>query len=147
MLVDHHCHLDFPEFAPELDQVVARAHQAGVGTLVTISTRIRQFDKVRAVAERFHQLLGAMGRVDDEIRKARAGESLDLPDDQRLAAGFEQRFRRRVRQRAHSLAATRRQDHRATRRIGHRARQVRPATPGVASSSASSSADSASNSR
>lgn len=61
MLVDHHCHLDFPEFAPELDQVVARAQQAGVGTLVTISTRIRKFDDVRAIAERFDDVFCSVG--------------------------------------------------------------------------------------
>ena len=42
MLVDHHCHLDFPQFAAEGDEVVARAGRAGVGVIVTISTRIRQ---------------------------------------------------------------------------------------------------------
>ncbi len=74
MLVDHHCHLDFPEFAPELDQVVARAHQAGVGTLVTISTRIRQFDKVRAVAERFDNVYCSVG-----THPHNAHEELDIP--------------------------------------------------------------------
>ncbi len=44
MLVDHHCHLDFPEFAADLDGMVARAGAAGVGLMVTISTRIRRFD-------------------------------------------------------------------------------------------------------
>ena len=39
MLVDSHCHLDFPDFAPELDAVVARAGAAGIGRMVTISTR------------------------------------------------------------------------------------------------------------
>ena len=37
-LVDHHCHLDFPDFADELDGVIARAKTAGVGLMVTIST-------------------------------------------------------------------------------------------------------------
>ena len=37
-LTDSHCHLDFPEFAPELDAVVARARAAGVGRIITIST-------------------------------------------------------------------------------------------------------------
>ena len=53
MLVDSHCHLDFDAFASELDQVVARAREAGVGTLVTICTRLTEFEKVRAIAERF----------------------------------------------------------------------------------------------
>lgn len=61
MLVDHHCHLDFPEFAPDLDAVVARAKAAGVATMVTISTRIRQFDKIRAVAERYDDVWCSVG--------------------------------------------------------------------------------------
>ncbi|AGK57779.1 hydrolase, TatD family protein [Hyphomicrobium denitrificans 1NES1] len=74
MLVDHHCHLDFPEFAPELDQVVARAREAGVGTMVTISTRIRQFDKVLAVAERFNNVYCSVG-----THPHNAHEELDIP--------------------------------------------------------------------
>lgn len=61
MLVDHHCHLDFPEFAPDLAGVVARAEAAGVGTMVTISTRIRKFDQVLAVAERFPNVWCSVG--------------------------------------------------------------------------------------
>ena len=51
MLVDSHCHLDFPEFAPELDQVVARARAAGVGGMVTICTRLTEFERVLAVVD------------------------------------------------------------------------------------------------
>ncbi|MBV9419926.1 MAG: TatD family hydrolase, partial [Alphaproteobacteria bacterium] len=53
MLVDSHCHLDFPEFAPELDAVVQRAKDAGVGVCVSIGTTMARFPGVRAVAERF----------------------------------------------------------------------------------------------
>jgi TatD DNase family protein len=74
MLVDHHCHLDFPDFAPELDDVVARAHAAGVGTLVTISTRIRKFDQVKAVAERFDDVYCSVG-----THPHNAHEELDIP--------------------------------------------------------------------
>lgn len=74
MLVDHHCHLDFPEFAPELDQVVARAQQAGVCTLVTISTRIRKFDDVKAIAERFDDVFCSVG-----THPHNAHEELDIP--------------------------------------------------------------------
>ena len=41
MLIDSHCHLDFPDFASELDDVVARARAAGIARMVTISTRVR----------------------------------------------------------------------------------------------------------
>jgi TatD DNase family protein len=61
MLVDSHCHLDFPELNEELDEVVARAGRAGVGRMVTISTRVRQFEKVLAVAERFPQIYCSVG--------------------------------------------------------------------------------------
>ena len=51
MLVDSHCHLDFPDFGDDLDGVLARAADAGVGTIQTICTRVTQFDSVRALAE------------------------------------------------------------------------------------------------
>jgi TatD DNase family protein len=51
MLVDSHCHLDFPDFAAERDAVVARARSAGVDTMLTICTRLDQFEGVRAIAE------------------------------------------------------------------------------------------------
>jgi len=61
MLVDSHCHLDFPEFAAELDAVVDRARQAGVRRMVTICTKVSQFDKVLAVAERFDDVVCTVG--------------------------------------------------------------------------------------
>ncbi len=50
-LVDSHCHLDFPDFAQELPEVIARARAAGVRRMVTICTRLRQEPQVRAIAE------------------------------------------------------------------------------------------------
>jgi len=61
MLVDSHCHLDFPEFAPELDAVVARAKAAGIGVCVTIGTTLAKFPGVRAVAERFDDVWCSVG--------------------------------------------------------------------------------------
>ncbi len=61
MLVDHHCHIDRPEFADDLDGVVARAHAAGVGIMVNISTRIRRFAQVQAVVERYDTVYGSVG--------------------------------------------------------------------------------------
>ncbi len=52
MLIDSHCHLDFPDFAAELDAVTARARSAGVARMVTISTRVRRHAEVLAIAER-----------------------------------------------------------------------------------------------
>jgi TatD DNase family protein len=61
MLVDSHCHLDFPDFASELDAVVARAEAAGVGRIVTISTRVRRHADVLAIAERFPDVYCSVG--------------------------------------------------------------------------------------
>lgn len=51
MLIDSHCHLDFPDFASDIPGVVARAKAAGVGGMVTISTRVAKADTYRAIAE------------------------------------------------------------------------------------------------
>ncbi|QCG96634.1 TatD family deoxyribonuclease [Azospirillum sp. TSA2s] len=61
MLVDSHCHLDFPDFAEELDAVVDRARQAGIGRMVTICTYISRFDRILAVAERYDDILCSVG--------------------------------------------------------------------------------------
>lgn len=61
MLVDSHCHLDFPDFADERDAIVARALAAGVGHMVTISTRVRRFDEIRAIAEAYPQVYCSVG--------------------------------------------------------------------------------------
>jgi len=61
MLVDSHCHLDFPDFAGELDAVVARARAAGIGRLVTISTRVKRHAQVLAIAERFPEVFCSVG--------------------------------------------------------------------------------------
>lgn len=61
VLVDSHCHLDFPDFAAEVDDVVARAQAAGVGLMVTISTKVSEFDKILAIAERFPNVYCSVG--------------------------------------------------------------------------------------
>ena len=61
MLVDSHCHLDFPDFATELDAVVARARAAGIARLVTISTLVGKFPMLRAIAERFDEVYCSVG--------------------------------------------------------------------------------------
>ena len=51
MLVDSHCHLDFPQLQDELDAVLDRARKADVGVMVTISTRVGDFDTLKAIVE------------------------------------------------------------------------------------------------
>ncbi|PTQ66457.1 TatD family hydrolase [Celeribacter persicus] len=60
-ITDSHCHLDFPDFADELPEVVNRAVEAGVHRMVTICTRLRQVDQVKAISERFDPVFWAAG--------------------------------------------------------------------------------------
>jgi TatD DNase family protein len=80
MLVDTHCHLDFPDFANELDAVVARAGAAGVARMVTISTRVRRFAGVLSIAERFSEVYCSVG-----THPHYAHEELDVTVDDLVA--------------------------------------------------------------
>lgn len=61
MLIDTHCHLDFPDFAEDIEAYVARAEAAGVGRMVTISTRVARFATYAALAERFPSVWCTVG--------------------------------------------------------------------------------------
>ena len=61
MLVDHHCHLDFPDFEGEVPALVARAKAAGVGLMVSISTRVRKFEGLRGLAEVHNEVYCSVG--------------------------------------------------------------------------------------
>ena len=61
MLVDSHCHLDFPDFADELDAVVARARAADIGRIVTISTRVAKHAQLIDIVERFPDVFCSVG--------------------------------------------------------------------------------------
>lgn len=60
-ITDSHCHLDFPDFAGELDQVVTRANAAGVTRMVTICTKLKNEPSVRAIAETHKGVFYAAG--------------------------------------------------------------------------------------
>src|SRR5258707_7448830 len=61
MLVDSHCHLDFPDFAEDLDAIVARAEAAGISRIVTISTRVKRLAGLLAMVERFPNVYCSVG--------------------------------------------------------------------------------------
>ncbi len=61
MLIDTHCHLDFPDFAPELAETIARAKARGVARMITISTHLSRFERVKAVAETYPEVFCTVG--------------------------------------------------------------------------------------
>ena len=76
MLIDSHCHLDFPDFAEERDAIMERARAAGVQRMVTISTRVKKFDQVLAIAEAYDDVFCSVG-----THPHNADEELDITTD------------------------------------------------------------------
>jgi TatD DNase family protein len=76
MLIDTHCHLDFADFEEERDEIVKRAHQAGVKQMVTISTRVRKLDTLLAISERYPSVFCSVGTHPNN-----ADEELDIQAD------------------------------------------------------------------
>jgi len=89
MLVDSHCHLDFKDFAEDLDAIVARAEAAGVGRIVTISTRVRRQADLLAIAERFPNVYCSVGthpHEADEEEGIPAGELIERTKHPKVVA-------------------------------------------------------------
>jgi TatD DNase family protein len=73
-LVDHHCHLDFPELAADRTGILERAKAAGVGPIVTISTRIRRLPELLTITEAHEGIYCSVG-----THPHNAHEELDIP--------------------------------------------------------------------
>ncbi|MBE7186429.1 MAG: TatD family hydrolase, partial [Methylobacterium mesophilicum] len=74
MLIDSHCHLDFPDFEADRDGILARAKAAGVERLITISTRVSRFPAIAALAERYEDVFCTVG-----THPHQAAEEPDIP--------------------------------------------------------------------
>jgi TatD DNase family protein len=61
MLVDSHCHLDFSDFDDDREEVIGRARAAGVGRMVTISTRVSQLERLLAIASANDDIFCSVG--------------------------------------------------------------------------------------
>jgi TatD DNase family protein len=89
MLIDSHCHLDFPDFAEELDAVVERAEAAGIGRMVTISTRVRRIPALLELTERFPNVYCSVGthpHQADEEDGIPASELIELTKHPKVVA-------------------------------------------------------------
>lgn len=74
MLIDSHCHLDYPGLADRLPEVLARAAERGVHRLVTISTRVREAATYRALAEAHPEVMFTIG-----THPHNAGDEPEIP--------------------------------------------------------------------
>jgi TatD DNase family protein len=80
VLIDSHCHLDFPDFASERDAVVERARAAGLKRIITISTRTEAFDSIRLIAETYPEVFCTVG-----THPHHAHEEAEVPQDRLVA--------------------------------------------------------------
>ncbi|WP_196258329.1 TatD family hydrolase [Pelagibacterium limicola] len=77
MLIDSHCHLDFDALSSDLDGVLERARANGVAGCVTISTRIRKFETIKAIAAAHGNVWCSIG-----THPHNADEELDITTDE-----------------------------------------------------------------
>ncbi len=61
MLVDSHCHLNFPDLAQNLDQVFACMQEKGVGYALCVSVTLQEFPQVLSVAESHSNVFASVG--------------------------------------------------------------------------------------
>ena len=80
-LVDSHVNLHGEQFTDDLDEVVARARAANIGTMLNICCKVSDFDDVLAVAERYDNMYASVGTHPHEAREnpnIKAGEIIAL---------------------------------------------------------------------
>lgn len=78
MLVDSHCHLDFPDFADDLDDVLERAADNGVKQMLTIGTKLSTFQDTLAVARRYEHVYCSVGIHPHEAEREAPMGSIDV---------------------------------------------------------------------
>ena len=61
MIVDSHCHLDYPNLFDQLDDVVKRAEASKVKYLLTICTTLKSFERIKLIIEKYKNIYGTFG--------------------------------------------------------------------------------------
>ena len=61
MIIDSHCHLDYPNLFNELDDVVKRAELNQVKYLLTICTTLNSFNKIKLIIKKYNNIYGTFG--------------------------------------------------------------------------------------
>lgn len=77
MLVDSHCHLDFPDFADDMDAILTRAREAGIGTMLSIGTKLGKFPALRTLVEGHDAMFCTVGVHPHEAGKEEAEVSVE----------------------------------------------------------------------
>ncbi len=88
MLIDSHCHIDFPDFSEGVEPLLANMAQAGVGHALCVSVSLERFPAVLALAERHAELFASVGVHPDhaEAREPDVEELVALAQHPRVLA-------------------------------------------------------------
>ncbi|MDH5343752.1 MAG: TatD family hydrolase, partial [Betaproteobacteria bacterium] len=88
MLVDSHCHLDFPELAADLPGVLTKMRENDVGAALCVSVTLEDFPKVLALAEQHDHLYASVGVHPDypDLREPTAAELVELARHPKVVA-------------------------------------------------------------
>jgi len=77
VLIDSHCHLNFPEFSSDLDAVVTRASENGVGMMLTINTKLAEAKALQQIADHYPQVFCSVGVHPHEAKDYAKGYESD----------------------------------------------------------------------
>ena len=61
MIIDSHCHLDYPSLYDQLDDVIKRAVANDVKYFLTISTTLESFEKIKLIVQKYENVYGTFG--------------------------------------------------------------------------------------
>lgn len=88
MLVDSHCHLNFPELVQNMDQVLDSMHSHDVGHALCVSVTLDKFPEVLAIAEQYPNIYASVGVHPDyeDIQEPTVEELVRLADHPRVVA-------------------------------------------------------------
>ena len=68
MIIDSHCHLDSPDIYDQLDDVIKRAKSNLVDYLLTISTTLDSFEKIKLIVKKYKNIYGTLGIHPHEVK-------------------------------------------------------------------------------
>lgn len=89
MLIDSHCHLDFPQLKSDLPGLLSRAEDAGVGLMVTISTYVSKFNELRELVEAHDNIFCSIGTHPNNAAEepdTTAGELIEIARHPKVVA-------------------------------------------------------------
>jgi len=68
MIIDSHCHLDYPDLYDQLENVIKRAKNNQVDKLLTICTTLNSFEKIKSIIEKYKNIYGTFGIHPHEVK-------------------------------------------------------------------------------